>query len=122
MTHATGANAMTDEDDALVPCPFCGGDAAFGEVGGDGDDAGGEFIQCANSDCGASSALIFPLMDDVRDQLRERWNRRPRKRDNPCLTSLAEGEPCKPDAENLRRCTICGFVVDLTYNAEKPAP
>ena len=39
---------------------------------------------------------------------------------NPCLTSLASNEPCKPDAENLRRCTICGFVVDLTYIAEKP--
>ena len=39
---------------------------------------------------------------------------------NPCLTGVASGEPCKPDAENLRRCTLCGFVVDLTYLAEKP--
>ena len=32
-----------------------------------------------------------------------------------CLNALASNEPCKPDA--LKRCTICGFVVDTTYKA-----
>jgi hypothetical protein len=64
-----------DERDPL-PCPFCGNEAVFGEVGGEGHYAGGQFIQCTNDACGASSALIFPLMDDVRGQLLERWNAR----------------------------------------------
>lgn len=63
-------------DGQLLPCPFCGGDAEYGEVGGEGDDAGGQFIQCANARCGASSALIFPCGDEPKPLLRERWNRR----------------------------------------------
>ncbi len=55
----------------LGPCPFCGGDAEIGvEV------QGGYFVQCTNAACGVSSALIFPLMDDVKPLLIERWNRR----------------------------------------------
>lgn len=42
--------------------------------------------------------------------------------ENPCMASMATSEPCQPDAHDLRRCTICGFVVDLAYAAEKPAP
>ena len=37
-----------------------------------------------------------------------------------CLSVLASNEPCKPDADNLRRCTICGFIVDVQYEAAKP--
>ena len=29
-----------------------------------------------SSACGAASGLIYPLMDDVTDLLRERWNKR----------------------------------------------
>ena len=36
-----------------------------------------------------------------------------------CLSALASNEPCKPD-DTLKRCTICGFVVDTKYQAEKP--
>ena len=68
-----------DDSDRLKPCPFCGGNAEFDEVG-EGQDAGGHFVQCLNSACGASSALIFPLMDDVKALLMERWNRRPNVR------------------------------------------
>ena len=60
----------------LRPCPFCGGDAEFGQIGGEGDDSGGQFIQCANARCGASSALIFPCGDEPKPLLIERWNRR----------------------------------------------
>jgi hypothetical protein len=60
----------------LLPCPFCGGDAEFGAIGGEGDDAGGQFVQCTDAMCGASSALIFPCGDEPEPLLVERWNRR----------------------------------------------
>ena len=71
---------MTDDSDRLKPCPFCGSDAEFGEIG-DGPDVGGHFVQCLNSRCGASSALVFPLKEDAKNMLLERWNRRPLLRD-----------------------------------------
>ena len=37
----------------------------------------------------------------------------------PCLSALASGDACQPD-ETLKRCAICGFVVDTKYAAEKP--
>jgi hypothetical protein len=37
----------------------------------------------------------------------------------PCLSALASGEACQPD-ESLKRCAICGFVVDTQFAAEKP--
>lgn len=73
---------LIDDSDRLKPCPFCGSDAEFGQIGSDQEtpDAGGCFVQCLNSACGASSALIFPLMDDVKELLMERWNKRPNTR------------------------------------------
>ena len=69
---------LIDDSDRLKPCPFCGCDADFGVVDANNEasDAGGHFVQCCNSACGASSALVFPLMDDVRNLLMERWNKR----------------------------------------------
>ena len=61
---------------ALLPCPFCGYEAVEGEIGGDGDDAGGHFIQCSNGMCGASTNLRFACGDDPKPLLREQWNRR----------------------------------------------
>jgi hypothetical protein len=37
-----------------------------------------------------------------------------------CLGVLATDEPCKTDLANLRRCTICGFIVDVRFEAAKP--
>ena len=37
----------------------------------------------------------------------------------PCLSALASGDACQPD-ETLKRCAICGFVVDAKFAAEKP--
>jgi hypothetical protein len=37
----------------------------------------------------------------------------------PCLSALASGEACQPDAR-LKRCTICGFIVDPKFTADKP--
>ena len=36
-----------------------------------------------------------------------------------CLAGLAENKACRPD-DTLKRCTICGFVVDTQYAAETP--
>lgn len=61
----------------LKPCPFCGGKADFGQVENiDSADYSGCYIQCSNVTCEASSALIFPLKEPVRQLLAERWNRR----------------------------------------------
>jgi hypothetical protein len=57
------------------PCPFCGYEAVEGVVG-EGDDAGGHFIQCSNGMCGVSTPLQFACGDDPRPLLLERWNRR----------------------------------------------
>jgi hypothetical protein len=40
------------------------------------------------------------------------------REETPCLSALASGEACQPDT--LKRCAICGFVVDGKYAAEKP--
>lgn len=92
---------LIDDSDRLKPCPFCGSDAEFGQIGSDQEtpDAGGCFVQCLNSACGASSALIFPLMDDVKELLMERWNKRPnghvspaRRGINPTCAAASSGE------------------------------
>jgi hypothetical protein len=42
-----------------------------------------------------------------------------REGQTPCLPALASNEACQPD-ESLKRCTICGFVIDTKFAAEKP--
>jgi hypothetical protein len=37
----------------------------------------------------------------------------------PCLSALASGDACQPD-DSLKRCAICGFVVDTKFAADKP--
>jgi hypothetical protein len=36
-----------------------------------------------------------------------------------CLSGLASNKACRPD-DTLKRCAICGFVVDTQYAVEKP--
>jgi uncharacterized Fe-S cluster-containing MiaB family protein len=40
-------------------------------------------------------------------------------RDTACLNAISSNEPCKPDG-TLKRCTLCGFIVDTKYKAEFP--
>lgn len=63
----------------LKPCPFCGSDADIHTMPSEGNcNDGGMFVMCRNGGCMASSALVFPLMDNVQDLLIERWNKRVR--------------------------------------------
>lgn len=55
--------------DHLLPCPFCGNPAEFGET-----PDGGEFVGCRA--CDANSLVMYPLMEGVKRQLAGRWNRR----------------------------------------------
>lgn len=62
-------------DEILLPCPCCGGNARYTRVNTQADvNFGGEYVYCAV--CEMSTALVFPLMGDVRRELAERWNRR----------------------------------------------
>ena len=67
---------ITIERETLLPCPFCGANAEILTIPEDHPDAGAMFVQCCDSRCMTSSALLYPLMDDVRALLVERWNRR----------------------------------------------
>ena len=61
----------------LKPCPFCGSDADIHTMSSDGNCTdGGMFVMCKNTMCMASTALIFPLTDNMQDLLIERWNKR----------------------------------------------
>lgn len=61
----------------LLPCPHCGSTAGVHTMPNDGNcNDGGKFVMCSNSRCMASTALLFPLMDNVEGLLAERWNRR----------------------------------------------
>ncbi len=65
----------------LKPCPFCGGKARFGVVHSPDyespmPDEGGEYIECTNNRCRASTMLIFPTMADAKPFLIEKWNSR----------------------------------------------
>ena len=70
---------MTEDREklGLSLCPFCGGTARFGKcVPGEqeSENDGAEYIECC--DCGASTCLVFPLMDSAKQALRDMWNRR----------------------------------------------
>ena len=75
---------MTATDTDLAPCPHCGSRAAFNIVPEDVPDtptpnpmAGGVYVECTNTRCGASSALMrFPREEDAKNALLTRWNAR----------------------------------------------
>lgn len=66
----------------LLSCPFCGSAPKFGKVTTSPLDEhpnpneGGEYIECTNPACAASSVMIFPTMAAAKPFLVEKWNRR----------------------------------------------
>ena len=89
---------MSDDRErlGLALCPFCGGTARFGKcVPGEqeGENDAAEYVECC--DCGASTCLVFPLMDSAKQVLRDMWNRRTDTRHEPPNAAgkrLAEGK------------------------------
>lgn len=74
-----GRATMSDDREklGLSLCPFCGGAARFGKCAPgeqEGENDGAEYVECC--DCGASTCLVFPLMDSAKQVLRDMWNRR----------------------------------------------
>lgn len=64
---------VTDETvDGLLPCPFCNGEAKIVDAIEAGPQA--QVVSCQA--CGASSPVVYALMDDVTSDLRGYWNTR----------------------------------------------
>ena len=62
--------------DRLLPCAHCGSPATFMTVERESINQGGEYIDCTNKECGATSVLMFATGEDVKPLLAERWNKR----------------------------------------------
>lgn len=60
---------LMQDEEALLPCPFCGGEAEQIEV-----EPQAFCIECTK--CQASSKVVYFLMDDGSMLLREAWNDR----------------------------------------------
>jgi hypothetical protein len=60
-----------DESDALLPCPFCGGEPKLTEV-----EPSGYVVECTNGICNASTNIRYSCGDDARPLVKEQWNRR----------------------------------------------
>lgn len=89
-----------DDSDCLNPCPFCGGNASAGFIGGDGDNAGGHYISC--DQCDASTGLRFSCGEDARPILAEQWNKRS---DIALRIKAEEHDCCAEDLTALRAAT-----------------
>ena len=68
MTERSGGMAIGST--SLLGCPFCGGEARYGE----NSDEGLEWIECGK--CGACTTAMAPLMQGVEGLLAEAWNQR----------------------------------------------
>ena len=76
MTHDNIRAALAEPSPDKCPC--CGSAASFHKMPNEEShpNAGAEFIMCDNGRCMLATALVFPLMGDVKALLLERWNRR----------------------------------------------
>ena len=88
-----GADKIVGSSDVLERCPFCGSSAKFGTVpdtdyrdGTEMPNAGGEYIECTNIACAATTMLVFPTMADAKPLLVEKWNRRSNAAHEPTAT------------------------------------
>lgn len=76
---------MTNQHDAMLPCPFCGNSKNIAMVNEKHDHSGGYFIACP--ECMASTGLRYAMGEDPRPLLVEQWNRR------------AATQPTKPEQQ-----------------------
>lgn len=63
------ASQHVPDENGLLPCPFCGGNAGF-----DYDDSCYEWISC--NKCGVSTDTAIHTETDAKDELRKMWNTR----------------------------------------------
>lgn len=96
---------MTEETtQALLPCPFCGGEALRFTLPEDGlGNGGGDVITCTR--CQASSHVEFGRKENLVD----RWN-----------TRLAHSLPSQADAGEDGKRNLVRAVIDC-YNTARPA-
>lgn len=103
---ATPMTSSSSHPIEILPCPFCGGAAMFGEVEDESSpDFGGHFIHCTELRCSASTNLRFASGDDPRPLLAEQWNRR----------ALLFSPALSPAIEAARRKDAEWFLDDLTH-------
>lgn len=77
MTRPSAQEVREQYFGELKPCPFCGEKPKIITMPeGQGSCDGSMYVECSNKLCRSSSALIYPLKCDVREQLIQRWNRR----------------------------------------------
>lgn len=103
---------MTPEQ--LKHCPFCGGAAKHLYVPFDAEhNAGGEYIACGSDNrtgrgCGASTNLMFSIMDAAYPLLVEKWNSRAAADPNTVLELLStierQREVMRQALEALKHC------------------
>ena len=93
---ATPAPVSVPDENGLLPCPCCGGNAEF-----DYDDDNLNWISC--NVCGISTDTAYHTDVDARDKLREVWNRR---------AAMLQGEPTDDERimaiEGIHNCERCG--------------
>ena len=106
------------ERETLLPCPFCGANAEILTIPEDHPDAGAMFVQCCDSRCMTSSALLYPLMDDVRALLVERWNRRAAGSSRQLVTFVPFWRKPLPFR---RRPACCQAIMHIVFRARLPA-
>lgn len=92
---------------ALLPCPFCGGAAAF-----DHDDHGWNWIYCTS--CDASTNQRVSTMDDCKPLLAESWNRRAK------LQAATPAEPAQA-APSVDVDALEAFLDDKEYQTRSSA-
>ena len=108
---------LIDDSDRLKPCPFCGAEAEIITLEGETDEPsiGAQCVQCTSSACGAASGLIYPLMDDVTDLLRQRWN----KRHNASLSGV---EPALQSREEMRGAPLAERMREAGFTRRPSLP
>jgi hypothetical protein len=103
-------NVPRPSENSLLLCPFCGSKAVFCSIK-DKEVAnfGGEFVECSDNSCCASSIIVFPTMADAKPMLIEKWNRRMSAAGVPGTVNLdPEGVDAWGSVKQPTPCPKCG--------------